>query len=518
VIGGHGMSNDTNSKKVGNMLKKRYIAALSIIAFLVVFSQIIIQYSITRQQDDSRVVNISGRQRMLSQRINKDAFGLYISADVNEQKRYLDELTQSLELWQQSHKGLQQGNAEMGLPGNNSKTITEMFQCIDDEYGKIVVATSVIEKIASISNYNKEDLLPEIRIIQENESEFLKGMDAIVFQYDAESKQKVNIIKVSELIILVVTFLTLMMEALFIFRPAQRKIEKSLEEVEIGRDNMEKLFETAPTAMLLVDENNFNIIKLNHLAKQIIYPSMQGFSHTDLRKIFDLKEDEMNKLMQQIASGLVLENLEVVINTENEKPLIMLLSSNVIKYDDKRTILLGMSDVTKSKAAEEVLKRYATIDEMTGLLNKRSGMLVLSNLFDYACKTNEDLCVCFVDIDGLKLINDLYGHEEGDYYIKTIARQITSSLNSNDAVFRYGGDEIIILLINCNLDYANRTVTRIQNSLDKLSHDLKKPYQFKFSYGIASLGEQDVDTPEQLLNLADREMYRDKQENRLNQK
>lgn len=513
-----GVNNDTNSKKVGKMLKRRYIAALSIIAFLVVFSQIIIQYSITRQQDDSRVVNISGRQRMLSQRINKDAFGLYISADKNEQKRYLDELTQSLELWKQSHNGLQQGDTELGLPGNNSKTITEMFRHIDDEYGKIVDATSAIEKIAAIPNYNKEELMPEIRIIQENETEFLKGMDAIVFQYDAESKQKVNIIKVSEITILMITFFTLMMEVLFIFRPAQRQIEKSLEEVEIGRDNMEKLFETAPNAMLLVDENNFNIIKLNHLAKQIIYPSWQEFSQINLRKAFKLKEDEMEKLMEQLSLESGINNLEVIISTEYQRPLIVLLSSNVIKYNDKRTILVGMSDITKLKAAEDVLKRYATIDEMTGLLNKRSGMLVLSNLFDYASKTNEEFCVCFVDIDGLKLINDLYGHEEGDYCIKTIAQQIRRSLNSNDDVFRYGGDEIIILLKNCNLDNANRTLTRIQNSLDNLSYDMNKPYPFKFSYGIASLKEQAADTPEQLLNLADREMYRDKHENRLNKK
>ncbi|MGE5626638.1 MAG: diguanylate cyclase [Solirubrobacterales bacterium] len=510
------MNNDTNSKKVGRMLQRRYIAALNIIAFLVIFSQIIIQYSITRQQDDSRVVNISGRQRMLSQRINKDAFGLYISADANDQKRYLDELTQSLELWQQSHKGLQQGDKDMGLPGTNSQTIKEMFENIDDEYSKIVEASSAIKKITSVTRYNKEDLLPYIRIVQENETEFLKGMDAIVFQYDAESKQKVNIIKISEIAILIVTFFTLMMEALLIFRPAQNHIEKSLEKVEIGRDNMEKLFETAPTAMLLVDERNFNIIKLNRLAKQVLDPSNQGFAKTDLRTILQLKEDEMNKLLKQLALGSDIDNLEIVINTEEQKPLIMLLSSNIIKYDDKRTILLGMSDITKLKAAEEVLKRYATIDEMTGLLNKRSGMLVLGNLFDYASDNNEEFCVCFLDIDGLKMINDLYGHEEGDYYIKTVSQQIKSNLNENDAVFRYGGDEIVILLINCNLNNANRTLKRIQNSLDKLSHHLNKPYPFKFSYGIASIKEQAVDTPEKLLNIADREMYKDKQKNRLN--
>jgi len=100
-MGGNWVNNYSNSEKIGRMLRRRYIIALSIIAFLVIFSQVIIQYRINKQQDDSRVVNISGRQRMLSQRINKDAFGLYVSTDEKEQKRYLDELTQSLDLWQE---------------------------------------------------------------------------------------------------------------------------------------------------------------------------------------------------------------------------------------------------------------------------------------------------------------------------------------------------------------------------------------------------------------------------------
>jgi len=62
---------------------------------------------------------------------------------------------------------------------------------------------------------------------------------------------------------------------------------------------MEKLFETAPTAMLLVDEINFRIKKLNRLAKQILYPSMQELSQIDLRNMFDLKEDEINRLNQK---------------------------------------------------------------------------------------------------------------------------------------------------------------------------------------------------------------------------
>ena len=70
------------SRQIGRMLRKRYVLALSLFGGLVLFSQGMIQLSIFFQQDDSRIVNIAGRQRMLSQRINKAVFGLHASQEI----------------------------------------------------------------------------------------------------------------------------------------------------------------------------------------------------------------------------------------------------------------------------------------------------------------------------------------------------------------------------------------------------------------------------------------------------
>lgn len=504
------MSTNSNSQKIGKMLQKRYILALSLIAFLVIFSQGMIQYTIMNQQDDSRIVNIAGRQRMLSQRINKAAFGLYISTEATSQKRYLDELTASLALWEKSHKGLQNGDTELGLPGKNSEKVVEMYKTIAVQHQKIVAAATTIKTLAATSNYDRTALLEQINIIQENESSFLKGMDAIVFQYDSESKQKIALIKLTEIIILIFTLFTLTMEILFIFRPAQKQIESSLEEVETNRDNLEKLFETAPSAMFLIDEANFQVTKLNHLAKEILGLSPEELLNVDIKSMLEPSQGNIKELMDRLISGVTIENLEVVLNTSENISLVMLLSSNVIKYDDKRTILMGLADITRLKEAEEVLKRYATVDEMTGLLNKRSGMLVLGNTFDHARKGGTELSVCFMDIDGLKIVNDTLGHEEGDCYIKTISQAIKQSTNSKDAIFRYGGDEIVIILNGCNRKNAETVISRIQNNLDKTAAEMAKPYHMHISHGIATLSETTTETPEALLTLADQEMYENK--------
>lgn len=504
------MADDANSRKIGRMLRNRYILALTLVAFLVVLSQGIIQLAILSQQDDSRVVNIAGRQRMLSQRINKTVFGLYLNGSAENQERYLKELQLSLDLWQRSHQGLQNGDGELGLPGKNSPRIIEMFRGIEPQYEAIVGAASSVSRLAAAPGYAPEALFYDMQVIQRNEPAFLKGMDAIVFQYDSESKDKIRMIKLTELAILIVTLLMLTLEALFIFRPAQREIEGAVAEIETGRTNLEKLFETAPTAMLLIDGESFSVMKQNRLAQEMLNLPPEHGEHIDLPAMLELNPNEMRELVCRMTAGIPSGNTELVLNVPGSMSRVVQLSANLIRYEGIDTILVGLADITRLKEAEEVLKRYATVDEMTGLLNKRSGMLVLANAYERVQSGDGELSVCFMDIDGLKAVNDTYGHEEGDFYIRTIARVIRSNVSFRDTVFRYGGDEIVLILGDCDMKTAQAVLHRIEGSLARAARLLKKPYAMHISHGAAVYRKRETETPEALLTLADQAMYENK--------
>lgn len=508
------MTVQKNSIEIVHMLRKKYALALSILVFMLLLSQVMIQYTIHSSQDDSRVVNIAGRQRMLSQRINKAAFGLYISMDDEGRARYLNELGTSLELWTQSHQGLQNGDEELGLPGRNSAKIVGMYKEIESQYKTIVDAATDIKRIALNPSYNSENLLPAIRIIEINQAEFLKGMDAIVFQYDLESKQKVTQISIIEIVILLGSLLILTLEVFLIFGPAQKQVKSAMEEVETSNENVENLFKTAPIAMLLIDGLDFSIIKLNHRAQEIFKVSQEDAVNQNFKKVFILKNGNVNELMDRLASESAIENAEVIIDTPDHLSRVVHLSSNLIKYDDKNTILLDIADITRLKDAEKVLKKYATIDDLTGFLNKRSGMLLLRNVFDRVGSEEGNFSVCFMDVDELKVVNDNYGHVEGDFYIKTISKVIRNSVSINDAVFRYGGDEIVLVLEGCDRQSAENVVSRILNNLDMESKKFQKPYKMRISYGIAVYGENPQVTPELLLRGADNEMYKNKRTNK----
>lgn len=500
----------THSADVGKILRKRYLLALSIIAFLVLLSQGIIQLAIHSQQDDSRIINIAGRQRMLSQRINKAAFGLYISDEQSQRTRYSEELTEALNLWKNSHIGLQNGDPILGLPGDNSVIIMEMFRNIEPQHQIILRAATAIQTVVADPDYDKALLADSIKSIQENETAFLAGMDAIVFQYDKESKAKIQFIKLTEAGILVSTLFTLAIEMLFIFIPVQREIEVVMEETVTSRNNLEMLFETAPAAMFLIDGETLKIIKANHQAKEIIEITEHDEKAMALGDLLEYKNGNVKDIIDRIVAGVTVENAELVLKTRESLSMVVLMSSQQINYDEKRTILMGLADITRLKEAEEVLKRYATVDDMTGLLNKRSGMLLLENTFDRTCREGGAMSVAFIDIDGLKTVNDNYGHEEGDLYIVTVSDAIKRGVSGKDPVFRYGGDEIVVVLDGCDATSAQAVLLRITERLDSACVALDKPYPMHISYGIAACQDHRFASAEEMLTMADRIMYENK--------
>ena len=209
-------------------LRSRYVVALSLIAMLVLVSQAIIQISIARQEHDSRIVNIAGRQRMLSQKITKTGYYLAAAHTPEQVHEFSDQLQQALALWQRSHRGLQKGDAKLELPGENSGKVRALFGNIEPYYQAMVAAANRIlaapDDRASLSEATKQ--------LAANEPRFLAGMDAIVFRYDAEAKERVVHIQHLEVVLTVITLLVLVLEARLIFAPAIRRLRQDLRENE----------------------------------------------------------------------------------------------------------------------------------------------------------------------------------------------------------------------------------------------------------------------------------------------
>ena len=179
-------------------------------------------------------------------------------------------------------------------------------------------------------------------------------------------------------------------------------------------------------------------------------------------------------------------------------------------HDDKKNLIgvLGIArDITKRKAREEELKRYANYDILTGLANRTLFMDRLSHLMSKRTANAQYSAILFLDLDNFKTINDTFGHSMGDKTLKVISKCLQGIIRESDTLSRHGGDEFTILLENID---APLDAARVA---EEIHHKLKTPIiigNHKF-YVTASIGiaitPNDCSDPETLLRYADIAMY-----------
>jgi len=166
-------------------------------------------------------------------------------------------------------------------------------------------------------------------------------------------------------------------------------------------------------------------------------------------------------------------------------------------------------DITERKRAEEVLRNSSLKDELTGLFNRRGLLKQAGPHFNFARRKNEKLLLLFIDLDGMKRINDEFGHNEGDNAIITTASILAQSFRSTDIIARLGGDEFTILVTDPSTD-KDQAVARITENLAAYNAEEKRGYKLSFSIGVAALEPERMTCFEELLEQADQAMYEQK--------
>jgi diguanylate cyclase (GGDEF)-like protein/PAS domain S-box-containing protein len=209
-------------------LRLRYIIALSLIALLTLVSQWLIQSTVSRHDHDTHIINIAGRQRMLSQQITKTSYYIAAANHPEHRKEYLNQLRQAVALWEQAHTGLQKGDAQLGLPGRNSAEIVALFNHIQPRHEAMIKASRQILQAPE----DTANLESAIRRLSENESMFLSGMDVIVSRYEAEAEERIALVERLEIALALGTLLVLFLITRFIFSPALHRLRQDMQALE----------------------------------------------------------------------------------------------------------------------------------------------------------------------------------------------------------------------------------------------------------------------------------------------
>ena len=165
--------------------------------------------------------------------------------------------------------------------------------------------------------------------------------------------------------------------------------------------------------------------------------------------------------------------------------------------------------VAFAKAAEtRAAWQLATIDPVTKLFNRTHLTAILPAEFDSARKLGQPLAVMMIDLDGLKALNDRWGHAAGDKVLRNVAGAIGAGMRLTDTIARFGGDEIVVVMPDTPPDVARALAARLVQRVAQLNHEDNRdaPMLVTISVGLAVCEPRDADS-EALLRRADEALY-----------
>jgi diguanylate cyclase (GGDEF)-like protein len=164
--------------------------------------------------------------------------------------------------------------------------------------------------------------------------------------------------------------------------------------------------------------------------------------------------------------------------------------------------------------SEQTLTRLSKVDQLTGLANRHHMKAFLDATWAQACRNQQPLSILLGDVDHFKRYNDAHGHPAGDQCLKQVSQVFHSKIQRQaDLVVRYGGEEILVILSQTDLDGALQKAGEIRRSVEDLkiiNEGEHPPSPVTISFGVASSNSPAGTTPEKLIQMADKALYKAK--------
>ena len=181
---------------------------------------------------------------------------------------------------------------------------------------------------------------------------------------------------------------------------------------------------------------------------------------------------------------------------------------------DGRSLWRALSYSRERQRLQLELVNLSHTDDLTGFSNRRSFMALAEHHVKLAYRTGKPFLIGFVDLDGMKRINDTFGHQEGNRALVDAAGVLMDSFRQSDILARLGGDEFAVLIVDAGESSVEAIFQRIQEKLGSLNADPGRRYHLSLSIGIVLSDATQHSDLEQLLAQADALMYRQKQSKR----
>lgn len=292
------------------------------------------------------------------------------------------------------------------------------------------------------------------------------------------------------------------------------QLKKEVQKRKKAEKEYQDLYNNSSEMLISVDAKTAKVANCNQTLAhnlgyekdEIIGEEIFKFYHPD--SIEDVK-DEFQKF---IHSGKV-KNAELSVRRKDGTKIDILLNAASVKDKDGNVLrsLSTWTDITERKESEKMLEHIAHYDALTDLPNRALLADRLHLSMAHARRDQSNVIIAYLDLDGFKEINDMYGHDVGDHLLISVSRKMKSILREEDSIARLGGDEFVIVLNDfADVHASTELIERILNIISKPVSFKNLSLKVSASIGITFYPQsRDVDA-DQLLRQADQAMYQAK--------
>lgn len=502
---------------IAQALTWRYVLALSLVAALSTAAWYSLKLVISEQESTAAVVNISGRQRMLSQRTALFA-NLLVTAHANERASIRTKLEESIELMAISHHGLLYGNKVMGLPSSMSPAVRAMY--FEGDYSLNKQVRTYINTVRALIATDRDKLSPDnaaLRYITNTApTTLVSSLDKAVHQYQLEGEASIKQLEKAETALWILTLLLLSLEAMLIFNPFIKhikvvinKLKRATDEILLNQETLEERIkqrtsELANRSKALAESeqrlsillNNTNIHMWAFDGTSFTYTNKQWFDFTGQNPEDSLTVEKWTSVVhpKDIAEAQKIWQVDFEKKTGHDHYFRLKRHDGVYRdfycrvtpIEDENGKLLYLQghnlDITDRKKLEDEVRQLAFYDALTKLPNRR---LLKDRLGQTLASSKRNARYCalmFLDLDNFKPINDTYGHAFGDALLVEVAGRIKSCVRKVDTVSRFGGDEFIVLL-NTLSKNKEKSIHQANRIAEKIRKALLQPYLLSLNTG-----------------------------------
>ncbi|WP_051904335.1 cache domain-containing protein [Hippea jasoniae] len=467
---------------IPNNIRKFFVftVVFSLFVALIVWVLAILLFIYKPVKNDLKTIENFFKSYRLKRRINTDTINTEEIADISQK---INTLVEKLE---KRNRVLKSINETYRALASNMPDCMLIFALENNSY--IVKNFNIAAKNSPMLDVNKK-LASEVTKIN-NIDKILKDVDkySVCINFSAIIENEICDVRVYKLS-------TGYLVGLFKIITERVKLFKYLQQ---SKAQLSELINNIKTGIILVNRKG-EIVLSNHFSKELL-----GFKEKINIEEIDLPISLKAKFVKVLKDRDICEGCQVNLTTADGKSKWFDVYTSKITLNNENYIIISFNDITQRYIKSKQLEYLSFHDTLTGLYNRHYFEEEIKRLFN---KRSWPLGLVLLDLNGLKIINDILGHEMGDRLLKKLAEILSTSARSTDIVARIGGDEFAVLMPNTDENGIKKYLERVKEKIKK-NNDFGDTF-ISVSWGWTVYSGQ-FKSYEELFREADKHMFKDK--------